>query len=337
MRILITGAAGFIGWNLSRALRERHPDAFVMGVDNLWTGVRRQGETVSVMAEMDAEHMSSAVPEYAGTFDWVYHLASPASPPKYQSNPIRTMSANIQGLLACFEMMAPGGSLLFTSSSEIYGDPLVSPQPETYRGQVNCVGPRACYDESKRVCETLCYEYTRATGQVCKIARLFNVYGPGTLPDDGRAVSNFIWRSMRGLPIEIYGSGEQTRAFTYVDDVVGALVTLMEDTGHFTGPINIGTNIETTLNKLVVMVHREIRRWASSCSRTPPGIDRVSLLPSVVDDPRQRLPDVTLAEQILGWDTRRLVQLAGPDGGIQRTIGYFESVHLEQGVLRSDG
>lgn len=329
MRVLVTGACGFLGWNLTRELRRRHPDAYIVGVDNLWTGCRRSGEAMDLVCEMDAEYMPHTVfRQAAGTFNYVYHLASPASPPKYQSAPLRTIRANVHGLAACLDMLAPTGTLLFASSSEVYGDPIVTPQPESYRGQVNCVGPRACYDESKRLGETICYEWTRANpGQVCKIARLFNVYGPGTLPDDGRAVSNFIWDAMRGRTLVVHGSGAQTRAFTYVDDVIRALVRLAEETGSFTGPINIGTNVETSVVRLARYVREEVAVWRTATGRLPERIGTVCG-PPVVDDPRQRLPDLTLAQQVLGWDPPSLVQLRGSDGGIQRTIRHFEEMYL---------
>lgn len=331
MRILVTGAAGFIGWNLTRELRKRHPDATIVGVDNLWTGRRRREEFVTEMVTCYIEEYRDW--SCLGKFEYVYHLASPASPDKYQSDPIRTISANLSGLTCCFTYhVSAGGTLLFASSSEVYGDPLVSPQPESYKGQVSCTGPRACYDESKRMGETICLEMLRAKAVArVKIARLFNVYGPGTLPDDGRCMSNFIWQAMRSQPLTIYGDGKQTRAFTYVDDVVRALVKLAEETGDFTGPVNIGIDQETSVQSLASAVMTEAARWMGQTGRgagwraTPPAY-----MPAAVDDPRQRLPDLALAREILGWNPARLVQMWGDRGGIRRTIDHFESEYLNE-------
>lgn len=341
MRILVTGAAGFIGWNLTRELRLRHPDAWIVGVDNLWTGRRRETEWVSRMLEMDAEHMPAAMTSMTQGFDYVYHLASPASPPKYQADPMRTIHANVGGLFACLQMVSLTGTVFFASSSEVYGDPLVSPQPESYRGQVNCVGPRACYDESKRMGETICYEWARATNNRVRIARLFNVYGPGTLPDDGRCMSNFIWQAMRGLPCTIYGDGLQTRAFTYVNDVVRAIVYLAENTpDEFVGPVNIGTDVETSVGDICVAVMAEVGHWWNDRygERTWRAI-RPIRMPPVVDDPRQRLPDLALAREVLGWRPARLVPYHGDRGGIRQTIDHFaeEYLHADEPITGDSG
>lgn len=328
MQILITGAAGFLGWNLSRELRQRHPDAMIVGVDDLWTGVRRREEWVSKMVEDRIQWWfgsdMSGTQTY-GLFDYIYHLASPASPSKYQSDPLRTVHANVGGLFQCADLyLRPGGVILFTSSSEVYGDPLVSPQPESYRGSVSCTGPRSCYDESKRLCESILMDYRRMHGTRVKIARLFNVYGPGTLPDDGRCMSNFVWQAMNGQSLTIYGDGRQTRAFTYVDDVVRALVRLAEETGDFTGPVNIGTDQETSVKSVASAVLAETMKWWELREyRGPYPVVPPTYLPAPVDDPRQRLPDLTLAREVLGWRPERLVQIWGDRGGIRRTIDHF--------------
>jgi nucleoside-diphosphate-sugar epimerase len=326
VRILVTGAAGFIGWNLTRELRHRHPDAEIVGVDNLWTGRRRNPEYVSRMVVRQVESM-----EPGGLFDYVYHLASPASPVKYQEHPIRTVRANVDGLWRClFHCLMPKGTIFFASSSEVYGDPLVSPQPESYKGQVSCTGIRACYDESKRLCETILCDWKRIMPtQGVKIARLFNVYGPGTLPDDGRCMSNFIWQAMQGKAVEIYGDGHQTRCFTYVDNVVNAICRLTEETPpEFVGPVNIGTDVESTVRDIAVLAMGEVGRWHIREGRewrAAPAVYR----PAVEDDPRQRLPDLALAREMLGWDVRRLIKTWGDTGGVARTIRHFAAEYWD--------
>jgi nucleoside-diphosphate-sugar epimerase len=305
VRILVSGAAGFLGWNITRALRQRHPDATIVGIDCLWTGVRRQPEFVDQMVVARIEDRNW---RHRRAYDQVWHLASPASPRHYQMAPLATFRANVQGLLACADYVAPDGILVFPSSSEVYGDPVVSPQPESYRGLVSTTGPRACYDESKRMCETLLCDMVRERVSIRpKIARLFNVYGPGTLEEDGRAVSNFVCRGLRGEPIEVHGDGLQTRAFTFVDDVVDALMLLAHDTGSFWGPVNIGTSVETT-----VLAMAEHVRAATG------GISRIVHVPPAVDDPRQRLPDLSLCESVLRW--RATTPYAE---GVRRTVDWF--------------
>lgn len=305
MRILVSGAAGFLGWNITRALRARHPDATIVGIDRMWTGVRRSVEYVDemIIARIEDQHS-----RHSRAYDQVWHLASPASPVHYQKFPIATFHANVTGLVTCSGYVARHGTLVFPSSSEVYGDPVVSPQPESYRGLVSTTGPRACYDESKRMCETLLCDMVRERLPIRpKIARLFNVYGPGTLEDDGRAVSNFVCRGLRGEPIEVHGDGLQTRAFTYVDDVVDALMRLAHDTGDFVGPVNIGTSVETTVLALAEHV-----RDATG------GISRIRHVAPAVDDPRQRLPDLRLCEEILGW------RATTPHSeGVRRTVEWF--------------
>lgn len=279
------------------------------------------------MIEMDAEMMPSEMAGLVGKFDYVYHMASPASPVKYQSDPMRTIHANVGGLFACLQMVSPRGTVFFASSSEVYGDPLVSPQPESYKGSVSCTGPRACYDESKRLGETICTEWKRQTHNQVKIARLFNVYGPGTLPDDGRCMSNFIWRAMNERPVIVYGNGTQTRAFTYVDDVVRAIIDLAENTAaEFVGPVNIGSDIETSVLSIATAVLQEVDLWWPR--DRPYRILHPVFGPPVVDDPTQRLPDLALAERVLGWRPAGLIPYGGSRGGIRRTIEHFEQEYM---------
>lgn len=320
MRILVSGAAGFLGWNLTRHLRALHPEAVIVGVDNLWTGVRRPGrEAVSVMHECDIE---SPVGIPIGGFDYVYHLASPASPKHYQSDPLRTVRANVLGLMRCMDLVAQTGTLFMCSTSEVYGDPRVSPQHERYNGSVCTTGVRSCYDESKRLCETMTMDYFRRHGGLrpAKIARLFNVYGPGTLENDGRAMSNFVCQMLRGQPITVYGSGKQTRCFTYVADVIDAIVKLVEDTnGAFVGPINIGSNTETSVHEIAQAVLNVGELLGCQVNRS------IEYMDAAEDDPKQRRPDLRLARNKLGWGNRPLIQYGGQDGGIARTIRHFQA------------
>lgn len=310
MRILVTGAAGFLGWNLTRELRRRSPNAYILGVDNLWTGVRRIEEYVSDMVIADIERLGEV--QYP-TYDEVWHLASPASPQHYQDRPHDTVRANVIGMFRCLELVRPGGMLFYASTSEVYGDPLVSPQPESYKGSVSCTGPRACYDESKRMAECILLDAVRM-GQLVqpKIVRLFNVYGPGTLESDGRAMSNFVCQALRGQDITVMGDGMQTRCFTYVDDVIEAMMRMARGTGQFAGPVNIGTDVETTV--------LEIAR-AVGCLVTSRHLDHPSHIvhvPAAVDDPRQRLPELTLCRKMLSWQATTTY-----GEGIQRTAEYF--------------
>lgn len=314
-RVLISGACGFIGWNLSRELRKRHPAWYILGVDNLWTGERRAFEYVDHIYEEPIEDFRV----YNNKYDFVYHLASPASPKHYQSDPLRTVRANVLGMMRCMELVADTGMLFLASTSEVYGDPLVSPQPESYRGSVNTTGVRSCYDESKRLCETLAADFARSGVRKVKIARLFNVYGPGTLEDDGRAMSNFITQMLRGEPLTVYGTGRQTRCFTYVSDVVSAIVDLVECTrDSFIGPINIGSDVETTVADIASAV------LAEGAAMGIVGPRELRFVDPAEDDPQQRKPDLTLARQMLGWGRNGLVPYEGPDGGIARTIAYFQ-------------
>lgn len=312
-RILVTGACGFIGSNLVVRLRAEHPDAYIVGVDNLWTGRERDGwrQYMDQLLVRDVESIGlstmSEVPH--ARFDEIWHLASPASPCHYQSDPLRTIRANVDGLWRCLELLAPGGRLIYTSSSEVYGDPIVSPQHEDYVGMVRFTGPRACYDEAKRLCETILHDHHRMHGTSFLATRFFNVYGPGTLVEDGRAMSNFISRALRGLPIEVYGTGLQTRCFTYVDDVIDAFVGLAQS-GHI-GSVNVGITRETT----VLHVAQLVREIVADVTGSQVPIVHTA---AAVDDPQQRLPSVDLIERITGW--RATTPLTE---GIMRTVDYF--------------
>lgn len=333
MQILITGAAGFLGHNLSRELRKRHPEATIHGIDNLWTGRIRRDQVVDRMFIGYVEDSDAP-----GIYDYVYHMASPASPIKYQSAPLHTIRANVDGLWRCLrQWLMPNGTIFFASSSEVYGDPLVSPQPESYKGSVSTTGIRACYDESKRLCETILMDWSRLqVQQQVRIIRLFNVYGPGTLPDDGRCMSNFIWDAMCGMPVTIYGDGLQTRCFTYVDNVVRGIVDFVESSSTATGPMNLGSDIETSVRDIAVAVCSEVAKWHARCGHKFQLL-APDYLPPVADDPRQRLPDLTMAREQIGWNPRKLIQPWGDSGGIARTVSYFEREFWREDLYHQPG
>jgi nucleoside-diphosphate-sugar epimerase len=306
-RVLVAGGCGFIGSHLVDRLLSRQDVGELVVVDNLWTGQQENIAHVDdrrlTFVKADAEHFRSDL-----RFDEIYHLASPASPPWYMAEPLRTISANVGGALNLIGMLAEGGQMAYTSTSEVYGDPLVSPQPETYRGYVDCTGPRSSYDESKRCVESLLFEARRVHGVRVKVVRLFNVFGPRTRVDDGRAVSNFITQGLRGLPITVYGDGAQTRSWTYIDDAVDALERFFwRDGSDFPGPVNIGTDREVSVLEVAQYVQRRF-----------PG-SRIEHHPSPPQDPVQRCPDLTLARQVIpGWEAGITYE-----DGVERTVAWF--------------
>lgn len=304
-RVLITGGAGFLGSHLAdRLLADGHE---VLCVDNFYTGARRNIAHLLDHPRFELMRHDVTFPLYVEV-DQIYNLACPASPIHYQRDPIQTTKTSVMGAINMLGLAKRLGiPVLQASTSEVYGDPEVHPQSEDYWGRVNPIGPRSCYDEGKRVAETLFFDYRRQVGLDIKVMRIFNTYGPRMDPDDGRVVSNFVVQALRGEPITIYGDGSQTRSFCYVDDLIDGMVRLMA-TGHdVTGPINVGNPTEFTMLELA----EEVLRLTGSTS----PIEHREL---PTDDPRQRRPDITLARDVLGWEPR--VPLAA---GLERTIAYF--------------
>lgn len=318
MRVLVTGGAGFIGAHLcERLLKEGHS---VICLDNFFTGSRDNVSRLQVEYSSRFSLLEHDVIDplpFEMNVDQIYNLACPASPPHYQIDPIRTALTSSHGAHHVLELARRCGAVVLqASTSEVYGDPLVHPQPEGYWGNVNPNGERSCYDEGKRFAETLFFDYHRRHGVEVRIVRIFNTYGPGMRPDDGRVVSNFIMQALRDEDLTIYGDGSQTRSFQYVDDCVDGLIRLMNNRSGLIGPLNIGNPTEFTILELAQAIKAML---PDSCSR-------VIQLPLPADDPRQRKPDITLAESELGW--RPTISLAT---GLVPTIEFFRKE-----VSRSD-
>ncbi len=306
-KILVTGGAGFIGSHLcERLLAQGHE---VLCVDNFFTGSKRN--VVHLLANPYFELMRHDVcfPLYVEV-DEIYNLACPASPVHYQHDPVQTTKTSVHGAINMLGLAKRvRAKILQASTSEVYGDPAVHPQPESYWGHVNPIGPRSCYDEGKRCAETLFFDYHRQHRLRIKVARIFNTYGPRMQPDDGRVVSNFIVQALRGDPITIYGDGQQTRSFCYVDDLVEGLIRLMESGDEVTGPVNLGNPGEFTMLELAQMV-LEITGSTSKIEHRP--------LPQ--DDPKQRRPDIAVATASLDWGPTVALQV-----GLRDTVSYFAS------------
>jgi UDP-glucuronate decarboxylase len=306
-RILITGGAGFVGSHLCAVLLDQGHE--VLCVDNYFTGRRANIEPLLDNRRFEAIRHDITFPLYVEV-DQIYNLACPASPVHYQSDPVQTLKTNVHGAINVLGLAKrTKAKILQASTSEVYGDPEVHPQREDYRGSVNALGPRSCYDEGKRAAETLFSDYRRQHGTRTKIARIFNTYGPRMLPDDGRVVSTFIIQALAGEPITIFGDGRQTRSFCYVDDMVEGLVRLMATDDDVAGPVNLGNPQECTI---IELAERVIAMTGSSST--------IVRKPLPADDPRRRQPDISLAERILGWTPS--VSL---DDGLRRTIDHFRS------------
>jgi UDP-glucuronate decarboxylase len=306
-RVLVTGGAGFIGSHLCRRLLARGDE--VVCVDNFYTG--RKSNVLDLLRNPLFEILRHDItfPLYVEV-DQIYNLACPASPIYYQFDPVQTTKTSVHGAINMLglakRLKAP---ILQASTSEVYGDPEVHPQHESYWGRVNPVGPRSCYDEGKRCAETLFFDYYRQHRLAIRVIRIFNTYGPNMQPDDGRVVSNFIVQALRGEDLTIYGDGTQTRAFCYVDDLVEAMIRMMDNAEDDPGPLNLGNPVEST----ILQIAETIRRLTGSSSR-------IVFRPLPVDDPRQRLPDITRARELLGWEPT-----TGLEDGLGKTIAYFRN------------
>ncbi len=304
-RILVTGGAGFLGSHLCDRLVEQGND--VICLDNFFTGDKRNITHLFGLSNFELVRHDVTFPLYVEV-DQIYNLACPASPVHYQSDPVQTTKTNVHGAINMLGLAKrTGARILQASTSEVYGDPEVHPQTEDYWGRVNPVGTRACYDEGKRCAETLFFDYWRQHRLEIKVARIFNTYGPRMHPDDGRVVSNFIVQALKGLPITIYGEGNQTRSFCYVDDLVDGLIRLMNSEAGITGPVNLGNPNEFTIRQLADKV----------LAQTGSG-SKIELKPLPEDDPQQRQPDITLATKLLDWNPK--VELKA---GLDTTIEYF--------------
>ena len=309
-RILVTGGAGFLGSHLVDRLLDKGHE--VICLDNLFTGDKANIRHLLQHPRFELMRWDVTDP-FKIEVDQIYNLACPASPVHYQYNAIKTVKTSVMGAINCLGLAKRVKARIFqASTSEVYGDPQVHPQVESYRGSVNPIGIRACYDEGKRVAETLFFDYHRQNGVDIRVVRIFNTYGPRMNPDDGRVVSNFIVQALRGENITVYGEGQQTRSFCYVDDLVEGFIRMME-TEDFTGPVNLGNPGEFTILELAEAV---IRLTGSS--------SKIIQQPLPEDDPLQRKPDITLAREKLGWEPK--VPL---EEGLKRTIQFFEKLLAE--------
>ena len=316
-RILVTGGAGFLGSHLCERLLA--DGAVVVCVDNFFTGARRNIEHLLDHKHFEVIRHDVTFPLYVEV-DEIYNLACPASPIHYQHDPVQTTKTSVHGAINMLGLAKRlRARVLQASTSEVYGDPSVHPQPEDYWGHVNPVGPRSCYDEGKRCAETLFFDYWRQHKLQIKVARIFNTYGPRMHPNDGRVVSNFVVQALLGRDITVYGEGMQTRSFCYVDDLIDGLVRLMSTSAEVTGPVNIGNPAEFKIIELAQMVLDLVG------SRS-----RIVRRPLPENDPKQRQPDISLAQELLGWKPRVALK-----EGLTSTIGYFERL-LSDHDLRAE-
>jgi UDP-glucuronate decarboxylase len=305
-RVLVTGGAGFIGSHLCERLLNRGDQ--VLCVDNFYSSTRENVAHLLPHPNFELMRHDITFPLFVEV-DQIYHLACPASPIHYQRDPVQTTKTAVHGSINMLGLAKrTKARVLLTSTSEVYGDPAVHPQNEDYWGNVNPIGPRACYDEGKRAAETLFFDYWRQHKLEIKVVRLFNTYGPRMHPQDGRVVSNFVMSALTGSPITIYGDGSQTRSFCYVDDLIDGLIAMMESDVEITGPINLGNPGEFTVKELAEKIIEKI-----------PTTSNLESLPLPQDDPVRRQPDITRAKTQLGWEPS--IQL---DQGLEKTIEYFK-------------
>lgn len=308
-RVLVTGGAGFLGSFLCERLLKENCD--VVCVDNFYTGTKRNIVHLLENPYFELMRHDITFPLYLEV-DEIYNLACPASPVHYQNDPVQTTKVNVHGAINMLGLAKRlKAKILQASTSEVYGDPTVHPQREDYRGNVNCIGPRSCYDEGKRCAETLFFDYRRQHKTRIKVARIFNTYGPHMHPNDGRVISNFIVQALLGRDITVYGDGRQTRSFCFVDDLIDGLFRLMNSPDDFTGPVNIGNPGEYTILEL-----------ADKIITLTGAKSTIVYKPLPQDDPLQRKPDITLAREKLGWNP--VTEL---ENGLQRTIDYFKNLN----------
>jgi UDP-glucuronate decarboxylase len=312
-RILVTGGAGFLGSHLCDRLVAQGNE--VVCLDNLFTSQKLNIE--HLLQKPNFQFVLHDVTEpFKFEVDEIYNLACPAAPGHYQYNPIKTMKTSVLGSMHALGLgRRVNARVLQASTSEVYGDPDVHPQVESYRGNVNPIGPRSCYDEGKRAAETLMFDYRRVHKMRIKVVRIFNTYGPRMHPFDGRVVSNFIRQAVAGEPLTIYGDGKQSRSFCYVDDLIDGLVSAMNTSDDFTGPVNIGNPVEFTIRQLAEHIVRLVGGAAK--------IEVARPLPQ--DDPKQRCPDISLARSMLKWEPKVPLEV-----GLKRTIDWFRSVDMSQ-------
>jgi UDP-glucuronate decarboxylase len=312
LRVLVTGGAGFIGSHLCERLLQ---DGYeVLCVDNLYTGARHNVHRLLSNPRFELLRHDVCFPLYVEV-DEIYNLACPASPIHYQLDPVQTTKTSVHGAINMLGLAKRvKAKILQASTSEVYGDPAVHPQAEDYWGNVNPIGPRSCYDEGKRCAETLFFDYHRQHEMPVKVARIFNTYGPRMHPNDGRVVSNFIVQALQNRDITVYGDGSHTRSFCYVDDLVDGLMRLMATPDEITGPVNLGNPGEFTIRELA----EEVIELTGSSSR-------IIHLPLPVDDPRQRRPDISKANELFGWKPTVALR-----DGLLKTIGYFERLLREE-------
>ncbi len=307
-KTLVTGGAGFLGSHLcDRLIKDGHD---VLCVDNFFTGSKRNVAHLMGNAYFELMRHDVTFPLYVEV-EQIYNLACPASPIHYQHDPVQTTKTSVHGAINMLGLAKRVKARIFqASTSEVYGDPQIHPQPESYWGHVNTIGPRSCYDEGKRCAETLFFDYHRQHNLDIKVVRIFNTYGPRMHPNDGRVVSNFIVQALKGEDITIYGDGSQSRSFCYVDDLIEGFVRLMATEPGFTGPMNMGNPNEFTMLEL-----------AEKVLHTVGGHSKLVFQPLPVDDPKQRQPDITLARSKLAWEPK--VQL---DDGLKETVAYFKKL-----------
>lgn len=304
-RVLVTGGAGFLGSHLCERLLEQNHD--VICLDNFYSGTKDNIAHLIPNPHFELVRHDVTFPLYVEV-DEIFNLACPASPIHYQRDPVQTTKTSVHGAINMLGLAKRTGAKIFqASTSEVYGDPEVHPQPESYWGKVNPIGIRSCYDEGKRCAETLFFDYHRQHGLEIKVARIFNTYGPRMHPNDGRVVSNFIVQALQGKDITIYGDGTQTRSFCYADDLIEAFIRLMDTHSDITGPINLGNPGEFTILELAEQVLRQVG-----------GASKLVRLPLPQDDPMQRKPDISQAQKVLGWQPK--VNL---EDGLAKTIDYF--------------